>query len=40
MVNALKKHVDKDTALKEVVFVGFSEDLTDAFQITVENILL
>jgi len=40
MVNVLKKHMGKDTMLKEVVFVGFSEDLTDAFERAVKKFLL
>jgi O-acetyl-ADP-ribose deacetylase (regulator of RNase III) len=40
MVNALKEHIDEDSMpLKEIVFVGFSGNLADAFQRAVERIL-
>jgi O-acetyl-ADP-ribose deacetylase (regulator of RNase III) len=40
MVNALKEYLDKDDVpLKEIVFVGYSEDLAGAFQKAVERIL-
>jgi O-acetyl-ADP-ribose deacetylase (regulator of RNase III) len=41
MVSAVKEYLDKgDVPLKEILFVGFSGGLTDAFQKAVERILL
>ena len=39
MVRALKEHIDSDTALGEIVLVGFSKDLADAFAKAVGRIL-
>jgi O-acetyl-ADP-ribose deacetylase (regulator of RNase III) len=40
MVNTLKEHIDEGSMLlKEIVFVGFSGNLADAFQKAVEGIL-
>jgi O-acetyl-ADP-ribose deacetylase (regulator of RNase III) len=39
MVKATKKHVDNGTCLKEIVFVGFRDELTNAFKKTVEKTL-
>jgi len=40
MVSALKEHIDKGTILKEIIFVGFQENLADAFRKAVEEILI
>jgi len=32
MVNEIRKHIDEGTPLKRVILVGFTEDLTRAFQ--------
>jgi len=37
MVKATKKHVDSGTCLKEIVFVGFRDELTNAFKKGVEE---
>jgi O-acetyl-ADP-ribose deacetylase (regulator of RNase III) len=39
MVKATKKHVDNSTCLKEIVFVGFRDALTNAFKKTIEKTL-
>jgi O-acetyl-ADP-ribose deacetylase (regulator of RNase III) len=39
MVKATKKHVDSGTCLKEIVFVGFRDELTNAFKKAVEKTL-
>jgi O-acetyl-ADP-ribose deacetylase (regulator of RNase III) len=39
MVNTLKEHLDKGSHLREALLVGFSKELTDAFQRAVEKIL-
>jgi len=38
MVKATKKHIDSGTYLKEIVFVGFKDDLTNAFKKAVEEV--
>jgi len=37
MIQELKDHIDKQTSLKEVVFVGFNEELTQAFVKSLEE---
>jgi len=37
MVDELKKHIDEGTPLKEVLLVGFGEELANAFKQAVEN---
>lgn len=32
MVQEIKGHIDKETTLKQIILVGFTEDLTQAFQ--------
>jgi O-acetyl-ADP-ribose deacetylase (regulator of RNase III) len=32
MVEEIKEHIDKGTTLKQIILVGFTEDLTQAFQ--------
>jgi O-acetyl-ADP-ribose deacetylase (regulator of RNase III) len=39
MVNEVKEHVDKHTTLKQIVFIGFNEDLTKAFERAVKEAL-
>jgi len=39
MVKEVKEHVDKRTTLKQIVFVGFSDDLTRAFERAVNETL-
>lgn len=39
MISVLKDHIDKGTELKEVVFVGFRDDLADAFKNAADKIL-
>jgi len=39
MVNEVKEHIDKRTTLKQIVFVGFKEDLTHAFERAVNDVL-
>jgi O-acetyl-ADP-ribose deacetylase (regulator of RNase III) len=39
MVNEVKEHVDKRTTLKQIVFIGFNEDLTKAFERAVKEAL-
>jgi len=39
MVKATKKHIDSGTCLKEMVFVGFRDELTNAFKKVVEEAL-
>jgi O-acetyl-ADP-ribose deacetylase (regulator of RNase III) len=39
MVNEVKEHVDKPTTLKQIVFIGFNEDLTKAFERAVKEAL-
>jgi O-acetyl-ADP-ribose deacetylase (regulator of RNase III) len=39
MVNEVKEHVDKRTTLKQIVFIGFDEDLTKAFERAVKEAL-
>jgi len=39
MVKEVKEHIDKRTNLKQIVFIGFKEDLTHAFERTVNNVL-
>jgi len=39
MVNDAKEHIDKRTTLKQIVFIGFREDLTHAFKKAVNDIL-
>ncbi len=36
MVNELKKHIDEGTTLKEVILVGFKEDLANEFKKALE----
>ncbi|RLI46812.1 macro domain-containing protein [Candidatus Bathyarchaeota archaeon] len=38
MVKATKKHIDDGTCLKEIVFVGFRDELTNAFKKAVEEV--
>lgn len=38
MVKALKDHIDEGTALREVMLVGFSEELVSAFQKAVDKV--
>jgi O-acetyl-ADP-ribose deacetylase (regulator of RNase III) len=39
MVNEVKEHIDKRTTLKQIIFVGFKEDLTNAFERAVKEVL-
>jgi len=39
MVNEAKEHIDKHTTLKQIVFIGFKEDLTHAFERIVKEAL-
>jgi len=39
MINEVKEHIDKRTTLKQMVFVGFGEDLTHAFERAVKEAL-
>ncbi len=39
IVEATKKHIDSGTCLKEIVFVGFRDELTNAFKKVVEEAL-
>lgn len=39
MVNEVKEHIDKGTTLKQIVFIGFKEDLTHAFERAVNDVL-
>jgi len=39
MVNEAREHIDKRTNLKQIVFIGFREDLTHAFERAVSDIL-
>lgn len=39
MVNEVKEHIDKRTTLKQIVFIGFKEDLTHAFERAVDEVL-
>ena len=39
MVNEAKEHIDKHTTLKQIVFVGFGEDLTHAFERAIKDVL-
>jgi len=40
MVNEVKEHIDKRTNLRQIVFIGFKEDLTHAFERAVNDILV
>lgn len=40
MISVLKVHIDKGTLLKEVIFVGYRQDLADAFERSVERIFV
>jgi len=35
MINEIKEHIDKSTSLKQIFLVGFTEDLTQAFEATI-----
>lgn len=37
MMQELKNHIDKQTTLKEVIFVGFNAELTQAFKKSIEE---
>ncbi len=39
MVEKTKKHVDKGTSLKKIAFVGFRDDLTQAFSVAISKSL-
>jgi O-acetyl-ADP-ribose deacetylase (regulator of RNase III) len=39
MVNEMKEHINKRTTLKQIIFVGFKEDLTHAFERAVKEVL-
>ncbi len=39
IVEATKKHIDSGTCLKEIVFVGFRDELTNAFKKAIEKTL-
>jgi len=39
MINEVKEHIDKRTTLKQIVFIGFNEDLTKAFERAVKEVL-
>ena len=39
MVNKVKEHIDKGTTLKQIVLIGFKEDLTHAFERAVNELL-
>jgi len=39
MVNEVKEHIDKRTTLKQIVLMGFREDLTRAFERAVNEVL-
>jgi len=39
MVNEVKEHIDKRTTLKQIVFIGFKEDLTHTFERAVNEAL-
>jgi O-acetyl-ADP-ribose deacetylase (regulator of RNase III) len=39
MINEAKEHIDMRTKLKQIVFIGFKEDLTHAFEKAVNDIL-
>jgi len=39
MANEVKNHIDKRTTLKQIVFIGFNEDLTHAFEGAVNDVL-
>jgi len=38
MINETKKHIEEDTRLNRIVFVGFNEDLTQAFLTAINTI--
>jgi len=38
MVNKVKEHIDKGTTLKQIVLMGFREDLTRAFERAVNEV--
>jgi len=40
MIDVLKEHVDKGTVIQNIVFVGFTEKLADAFKRTVKKVLV
>jgi len=39
MINEIKEHIDKRTSLKQILLVGFTEDLTHAFKATINEAL-
>lgn len=39
MLSTLREHINKETVLKMVIFVGYSERLADAFKSAAEHIL-
>jgi O-acetyl-ADP-ribose deacetylase (regulator of RNase III) len=39
MINEVKERIDKRTTLKQIVFIGFNEDLTKAFERAVKEAL-
>jgi len=39
MANEVKEHIDKHTNLMQIVFIGFKEDLTKAFERAVKEVL-
>ncbi len=39
IVNEVKEHIDKRTTLKQIVLIGFKEDLTHAFERAVNEVL-
>ncbi len=40
MVQEIKRHIDKGATLKQIILVGFTEDLTQAFQHAVRRSIL
>jgi len=40
MTQEIKKHIDKGTTLKQIILVGFTEDLTRAFQKALKTSIL
>ncbi|MGQ9565651.1 MAG: macro domain-containing protein [Candidatus Bathyarchaeales archaeon] len=40
MITTLKEHVDRGTKLKEIIFVGFRDDLAAAFKKAIDKILI
>ncbi|MBX5327046.1 MAG: macro domain-containing protein [Candidatus Bathyarchaeia archaeon] len=39
MISVLKEHIDRGTKLKEIIFVGFKNDLATAFKNAIDKIL-